>query len=69
MEPLQLIAVKSTEHARRRLADSLPEAPQVPYRRRQDTAVRAQLTARTWLATRLRRTADRVDPHPAPSTG
>jgi hypothetical protein len=71
MEPLQLIAFESAGQARRRLHDSLPEAPQVPYRptRTQDATVRARLTARTQLAGLLRRTADRVDPCPAPSAG
>jgi hypothetical protein len=71
MEPLQLIAFESTGQARQRLLDSLPGAPPVPYRptRRQDTVVRARLTARTQLAGLLRRTADRVDPCPAPSAG
>ncbi|HEY0542649.1 MAG TPA: hypothetical protein VGD53_30100 [Actinoallomurus sp.] len=71
MEPLQLIAFESTGQAHQRLLDSLPGAPQVPYRptRRQDTVVRARLTARTQLAGLLRRTADRVDPCPAPSAG
>jgi hypothetical protein len=71
MEPLQLITLESTGQARQRLLDSLPGAPQVPYRptRRQDAAVRARLTARAHVAGLLRRTADRVDPCPAPSAG
>ena len=71
MEPLQLIAFESAGHAHRRLHDSLPEAPQVPYRptRTHDAVLRARLTARTQLAGLLRRTADRVDPCPTPSAG
>jgi hypothetical protein len=71
MEPLQLIAFESTGQARQRLLDSLPGAPEVPYRptRRQEAAAHARLTARTQLAGILRRTADRVDPCPAPSAG
>jgi hypothetical protein len=71
MEPLQLIALVSAGEARRRMLDSFPGAPQVPYtpNRRQKAAARTRLAARTQLAGLLRRTADRVDPCPAPSAG
>jgi hypothetical protein len=70
MEPLQLIMFESAMQAQRRLIDSsLPGAPQVPYRpsRRHETLAGAGRGARTQLAGLLRRTADRVDPCPAPS--
>jgi hypothetical protein len=71
MEPLQLIAFESSNRASERLHDSLPGAPRVPYTRsrHQALAARTGLTARTHLAGLLRRTADRVDPCPAPSAG
>jgi hypothetical protein len=72
MEPLQMIAFEAARReARQHLLDSLPGAPQVPYRatRRQDAVVQARQTARVHLAGLLRRTADRVDPCPAPSAG
>jgi hypothetical protein len=72
MEPLQLIAFEAARReARQHLLDSLPGAPQVPYRptRRQDAAAEVRQSARMHLAGLLRRTADRVDPCPAPSAG
>jgi hypothetical protein len=71
MEALQLIALVSVGQACRRAGEALPEAPRVPYRpaRRQDAVVRARRNARARLAGLLRRTADRVDPCPAPSAG
>jgi hypothetical protein len=72
MEPLQLIAFESARRqARRHVLDSLPGAPQVPYTptRRQDVVVRMRQTTRVHVAGLLRRTADRIDPCPAPSAG
>jgi hypothetical protein len=72
MEPLQLIAFESARRqTRQHLLDSLPQAPQVPYlpTRHQEAATRTRVTVRTQLAGALRRTADRVDPCPAPSAG
>ena len=64
MEPLQLIALETSNQARRHLHDSLPGAPRVPYEPHRRSA-RTGLTARTQIAGLLRRTADRVDPCPA----
>lgn len=72
MEPLQVIMFESALGAQRRLVNSaLPQAPQVPYRpsRRRVAAASAGRAARSQLAGLLRRTADRVDPCPAPSAG
>ena len=72
MEPLQLIAFESARRqARQHVLDSLPGAPQVPYTptRWQDAVVEVRRTTRVHLAGLLRRTADRVDPCPAPSAG
>jgi hypothetical protein len=72
MEPQQLIMFESAMEAQRRLVSSaLPNAPQVPYRpaRRKAAVAHARSSARTQLAGLLRRTADRVDPCPAPSAG
>jgi hypothetical protein len=72
MEPLQVIMFESAMGAQRRLLDSaLPQAPQVPHRptRREAAVAEGRLTTRTRLADLLRRTADRVDPCPAPSVG
>ena len=70
MQPLQLIMFESAMQAQRRLVDSaLPGAPRVPHvpSRRHEAGTGAGREARTHLATLLRRTADRVDPCPAPS--
>lgn len=70
MEPLHLIMFDSAMQAQRRLVDSaLPGAPRVPDlpSRRHETVTGAGREARTHLAALLRRTADRVDPCPAPS--
>jgi hypothetical protein len=61
MEPLQLIALETSNHARRHLHDSLPGAPRVPYQPNRRVA-RTGLITRTQIAGLLRRTADRVDP-------
>ena len=65
MEPLQLIAYASSDHGRKGVLDSLPDAPRVPY----VAAEHRSLGVRTHLAGLLRRTADRVDPCPAPAAG
>ncbi|GLY92674.1 hypothetical protein [Actinoallomurus iriomotensis] len=70
MEPLQMIAFESARRqARQHLLDSRPEAPKVAYRptARQEAVAQVRRTARVHLAGMLRRTADRVDPCPAPS--
>jgi hypothetical protein len=72
MEPLQVIMFESAMGAQRRLLESaLPQAPQVPYQptRREAAVAQGGQTTRTWVAGFLRRTADRVDPCPAPSAG
>jgi hypothetical protein len=72
MEPLQMIAFESARReARQHLLDSLPGAPQVPYRptRRQDAVAEVRQSARVYVAGLLRRTADRVDPCPAHAAG
>jgi hypothetical protein len=62
MEPLQLIALETSNRARRHLHDSLPGAPLVPYEPNRRVAARTGLIARMQIAGLLRRTADRVDP-------
>jgi hypothetical protein len=66
MEPLQLIAlIVAGDNARGRAREALPDAPRIPYEPR----VARTPVVRAHLAGLLRRTADHVDPCPAPSAG